>query len=572
MKITTRRVRYAAATAAGLAGWGWLASTGLTGQTSAAATITIGASGVAGWHRWRRHHRPGMANAWQVWRSSGAWAMRRRAKVLRPSLAGRPLTERWRVPLNTICTPLCKVGRQTVYTSVEESTLRIGIPGVGKSAELACKILDAPGAVVVTSTATDLHDSTWRLRAQRGKVHLFNPGGLAGLASTLRWSPLSGCQDPDTASRRAADLMGPPEDGEGKRWHVQAQAVLVGLLHAAALVGARMRDVQQWVADPDTTLPLVVQCLATSPQRDEMIRQVANVFRMNQRTRDGVLLPLNPVLSWLSRPVAAACGDPSRNDDEQLDIRRFVNHAETLYLLGDDDGALAPLVGALTAEIAHQARHYAATLPGGRLDPALTLILDEVALICPVPLDRWLSELRKRNIIIHAACQGLGQLRQRWGKDGASMILNSARAVLLYGGAKDADDLAMFAALAGDRDEKTGDGGVRRVPVIEPSELSELPDFHVLVIRRGMPVALGRTPQVWRRRDVKKAGRAARSCRQKPTGFDGKLAGSVTANPRQDRGVGDGKIRSAVPSQQSTPTDWRDVNGRTPVTAKRQPP
>jgi type IV secretory pathway TraG/TraD family ATPase VirD4 len=147
------------------------------------------------------------------------------------------------------------------------------------------------------------------------------------------------------------------------------------------------------------------------------------------------------------------------------------------------------------------------------------MVLDEIALVCPVPLDRWMAELRKRSITIHAACQGLGQLRQRWGDDGASMIVNSAAAVLVFGGAKDASDLAMFGQLAGERDEVTevrdADGNVtststRRVPVIAASHLASLKNHHALLIRRGMPVALARTPIAWKRRDVRRAAVAER--------------------------------------------------------------
>ena len=47
---------------------------------------------------------------------------------------------------------------------------------------LAGQIIDAPGAVLVTSTRTDLLDQTGPLRAQRGPVYVFNPVGL-GLPS-----------------------------------------------------------------------------------------------------------------------------------------------------------------------------------------------------------------------------------------------------------------------------------------------------------------------------------------------------------------------------------------------------
>src|SRR6202008_4829209 len=169
---------------------------------------------------------------------------------------------------------------------------------------------------------------------------------------------------------------------------------------------------------------------------------------------DGVMLAIAPALAWTTLPAAVVAGDPDPAGP-QFTVADLTDRAGALYLLG------------------YEARATAATRPGGRLDPGMTLCLDEVALVCPTPLDRWMAELRKRSIVIHAACQGLGQLRQRWGDNGASLILNSAAAVLVFGGCKDARDLDQFGKLTGEREEIThprdADGRVaststRRVP------------------------------------------------------------------------------------------------------------
>jgi hypothetical protein len=95
--------------------------------------------------------------------------------------------------------------------------------------------------------------------------------------------------------------------------------------------------------------------------------------------------------------------------------------------------------------------------------------------------------------------------------------------VLVFGGAKDPDDLALFGRLAGERDDLTevrdADGKVmststRRVPVISASHLASLKNHHALLVRRGMPVALARTPIAWKRRDVRQALAAERKAAQ----------------------------------------------------------
>lgn len=479
---------------------------------------------IGKWDRRTRRHK-GTASRWDLLRTSSAWAMRRQAAVLRPSLKDVSWVARMRTPVISYATPLCRVGRQTVWTSGQESTLRIGIPGTGKTAELACRVLDAPGGVVVTSTATDLYQLTAPLRAKRGPVQVFNPGSLGGVASTLRWSPLSGCADPVVAARRANDLMGPTsESAEGARWEEQGRRVLAVLLHAAALGGHRLADVHAWIADPDRGRAEIMPALERSPRAAEMLRAAQQAIGVTPRTRDGVMLAIAPALAWVTQPAAAGCGDPAPSE-AAFSVTDLTDRAGALYLLGDDDGVVAPLTGALTAEITWQARALAASRLDGRLDPGLTLALDEIALVCPTPLDRWMSELRKRSIVIHAACQGIGQLRQRWGVNGASMIINSASVVMLYGGCKDPQDLALFATLIGDRDEIShtwdADGNVtstttRRVPVIPPAMLAALPNHQVLLVRRGMPVALAETPIAWRRKDVRRASKKPSTVRLRP--------------------------------------------------------
>ncbi|WP_432838903.1 type IV secretory system conjugative DNA transfer family protein [Dactylosporangium sp. CA-092794] len=500
------------------AGYGY--ALGVAGVATAAGTVyhrfrggAAGSNRLIG--RWDRNstRNGGTASRWQILTTSSRWAMYRRAAVLRPSLRDAGWWQRWRTPALSYATPLCTVGRHTVWTSCEESTLRIGIPGTGKTAELACRVIDAPGGALVASTAADLYELTAQLRARRGPVTVFNPGGIGGVASTLRWSPLAGCGDPATAARRAADLIGPTGSEEGERWNIHARRALSVFLHAAALGGYRIRDIQRWVANPDGAGGQVVAALAASPNAAEMLLVAEQTLRMTARTRDGVMLALAPAVAWVTHPAAAACGDADPAAADTL-VADLTDRAGTLYLLGDEDGTVGPLVAALTAEIVHRARATAAARPGGRLDPGLALVLDEVALICPTPLDRWMAELRKRSIVVHAACQGLGQLRQRWGVDGAAMILNAAAAVLVFGGCKDPRDLAAFTDLAGERDVTTttrdADGRVsssttRRAPVISAAMLAGLPNHRAMLIRRGMPVALAATPIVWRRRDVRRA-------------------------------------------------------------------
>lgn len=487
---------------------GWRTATRFTGST---ATLD----------RWSRHgHRhDGMASTGDLVRVASAWAMHRRAAVLRPSLATESWWRRWSTPAREYATRVARVGWLGIWSPAEDVTLRLGGPRTGKTGELACRIIDAPGAVVATSTRTDLIALTGALRTRRGPVHVFNPSGLGGLASTVKFSPLLGCRSPRVAADRAADLVaasgnsGTSGGGDREWWAGQARDVLAVLLHAAALVDETMHTVAHWVAAPADAQPHVLRALDRSPQAAAMRETAIGFFQTNDRTQTSITTSIRPALGWLADDTAAGCAEGGPGD--MLDVEQFLTERGTLYLLGAEDAIVAPLVASLTAEIARTARRVAGEA-GGRLDPPLTLALDEAALICPVPLDRWTADMGGRNITIHIGAQSRAQLRQRWGTDGAAAILNNAATILVFGGMRDPDDLNTFSALSGERDDVTYNrdphgtitgSTTRRVPVLTPAQLANLPARRVMVIRRGAPVSIGRVQMAWQRRTVRRANR-----------------------------------------------------------------
>jgi type IV secretion system protein VirD4 len=503
--------------------WPWLLITGVLvvlGVVGVWRTRRGGSAGLV--HRWarkgRRNH--GLASPWAILRVASALAMRPKVSVLRPGLR-RLGWRRWFVPARELATPLARVGWLRVWSPVEDVTLRIGGPRTGKTGELCGRILDAPGAVITTSTRTDMIELTAACRSKLGPVHVFNPSGMGELASTITFDPLSGCSDPRTATSRATDLLAAgaaPGGNSGDRqyWTEQARRVLAALMHAAALGGASMTDVLAWVADPDTAAAAVQQFLRRSPQ-PAYESDAGQFFDTNDRTRSSICATIMPALGWLTDATAAAAA--AQGGD--FNVAELLNSRGTVYMLGADDGPVAPLVTALTGHIAREARRIAATdselASHGRLDPPLTMVLDEAALICPIPLDNWTSDMGGRNVTIHIGAQSRAQLRQRWGDTGAAAILNNTATLLIYGGTRDHDDLTAYSTLTGERYEETptwdDDGMVRsltrhRVPVLSPAQIAQLPTRHVVIIRRGMAPAVGTVQMAWKRPDVKAARRA----------------------------------------------------------------
>lgn len=177
----------------------------------AVVAVFLGVLGIAGFFVWRSisrarskvdpHRLAGTATASEVARVASAKALVKKASTLRPSLTGKPAPGDVGYLLGS-----GKGGQ--VWATVEDSILLIGPPRSGKGLHIVINaILDAPGAVITTSTRPDNLTATLKARARSGKVAVFDPQQLApGLPAGMRWSPVRGCQDPLTAMIRAKGL------------------------------------------------------------------------------------------------------------------------------------------------------------------------------------------------------------------------------------------------------------------------------------------------------------------------------------------------------------------------------
>ena len=130
-------------------------------------------------------------------------------------------------------------------------------PSTYKTAFLADVILRYPGPVIATTTKADIYRLTSAVRAQHGRVHVFNPQHIGGVASTFCWSP-SPAGPPATAIRRAdAFAFAVSQKGveDGTFWSAKASDYLRGYFHAAALARYDLRAVAAWVSGADPDVP-----------------------------------------------------------------------------------------------------------------------------------------------------------------------------------------------------------------------------------------------------------------------------------------------------------------------------
>lgn len=441
----------------------------------------------------------GTANASEVAAAASPRSLLKRSETLRPSLR-KPTPGQVGYLLGHAH------GRQ-VWASVEDSMLVLGPPRSGKGLHLVVNaVLDAPGAVVTTSTRPDTLAVTMAARAKVGPVAVFDPERLVeGLPSGLRWSPIRGCEIPRVAMTRAKGFaagtgLGKGGTENGGFWEGKTRTVLQGLLHAAALDGRTARDLYLWSLSP-TAAGDAVSILSSHPDAAPGWAQaLQGVVHADPRTRDPVWTGVSQSLTCLSDPVVLDCVTPS--PAELFDPVSFLRANGTLYLLATADGAstCASLVAAFVEDLVATAKRLAAVSPGTRLDPPLLLALDEIGNLAPLPaLPGLMSEGGGSGITTMPVLQSLAQARARWGADDAHAIWDSAIVKVVLGGTSSASDLRDLSLLLGERDDDTdswtvGDHGTRslqrstrRVPVMPPEAIRTLPFGTGLVLLRSAP-------------------------------------------------------------------------------------
>lgn len=473
-----------------------------------AATLIVGGSAL-GWWVWRffrEHGRQvetdpfriaGIATRSEVARAASEKALLRRAMHLRASLDHAYAEEvGYRIGASR--------GTE-VWASVEDSILLIGPPRSGKGAHIVINaILDAPGAVVTTSTRPDNLTATLRARQKTGPVAVFDPQHLAeGVPSGLRWSPIRGCDDPLTAMIRATGLAagtGLSAGGVegGGFWEGKTRTALQALLHAAALDHRGPGELFRWTLDPSAAADAVAILSANPRAAVGWADALQAMIDSDPRTRDSIWQGVSLSMAALADPRVLDAVSP--HEGENFDPEAFLRAKGTLYLLATGAGAnnSAALVAAFVEDLVEAARRIAARSAGARLDPPLLLALDEVGNLAPLPsLPTLMAEGGGTGITTMPVLQSLAQARDKWSEHAADAIWDASIVKIILGGASNSRDLHDLTTLIGERDEVTdsttiGDHGsrsaqrsIRRVPIMPPDAIRTLPFGTALVLLRS---------------------------------------------------------------------------------------
>ena len=386
-----------------------------------------------------------------------------------------------------------------VWGTWEDMHIDIWGPRTGKTTSRAIPaILDAPGAVLVTSNKRDVLDATRQPRTAAGDVWVFDPQGLAGEHPDWWWDPLSYVTD-EVKAARLAEHFATGSRAPGARtdafFDPAGQYVLAALLLAAACDHRPITDVYTWLTRPtdDTAVDLLRD--AGYPLTAE---QLAGHISAPDRQRGGVFGTAAQMASCLTNRQAAQWVTPNGSKRPEFDPHTFVTGTHTLYLLSREGrGSAGPLTTALTVAVIEAAEDLARTSPGGRLPVPLLGVLDEAANVCRwKDLPELYSHFGSRGIVLMTILQSWSQGVDVWGQSGMRKLWSAANVAVYGGGVKETDFLDMLSRLIGDYDKHTrsvssGRGHrsvteqLSRERIMDPADLAALPPGRAVVLASG---------------------------------------------------------------------------------------
>jgi type IV secretory pathway TraG/TraD family ATPase VirD4 len=341
----------------------------------------------------------------------------------------------------------------------EQAVLVLGPPRAGKTTAVAIpNVLAAPGAVAVTSTKPDVLAATLGARRARGNCWLLDPSGTVAApsgVSRLRWSPVASAASWDEALVLARAMAGAARPGrpagESAHWIERAEALLAPLLHAGHLTGAGMETVLRWVLRQDLA---PAQTVLVAHGVDTGGDVLAGLAATDPRELSGIWSSAAGVLAaYRSDAVLDSCATPN------FDPRQLVSTADTVYVCAPAryQQLVAPIVVAFLEQVRAGAyARSAAAVAGGRAAPVpVTLVLDELANIAPLPdLPAMISEGGSQGLLTLACLQDLSQARERWGR-AADGFLSLFGTKLVLPGIGDLGTLELVSRLGGEIDVPT---------------------------------------------------------------------------------------------------------------------
>ncbi|GAA3145458.1 type IV secretory system conjugative DNA transfer family protein [Streptomyces rectiviolaceus] len=283
-------------------------------------------------------------------------------------------------------------------------------------------IRDAEGAALVLTSDPTLWEETKDARAKLGPVLVYDPSHLCDTPARMHWSPTKDCEDKATAAERATALLAAirPTAKLDSTVSDTAETLLRSFLHAAAVDGRSVKHVHRWAQGTgvqDAVRILRTHQKAASGAAGEL---EAALTAYPERRDIAQELTARALSALFTLNVRESC-TPNRTDALTLDS--FIDEGGTLFVVGEaiedpkspkGPGAM-PLLTALASSVVEHGRRMAERSSSGRLDPPMTLVLDDVAAVAPLPqLPELLSTGADRGLPTLALLRSREQARTRW--------------------------------------------------------------------------------------------------------------------------------------------------------------
>lgn len=279
------------------------------------------------------------------------------------------------------------------------------------------RITETEGAALVVTSSPTLWAETKDARAKLGPVLLYDPSHLCDTPARMHWNPAEGCADRDTAAARAIALLAPvrPQSRMDAAVADTAETLLRSWLQAAALDERPFKQLHRWTQGNCAQDP--VRILRTHPQAAPgSAGELESALTAHPERRELAQSLTSRALSCLtSIHIREAC-NPNRTDS--LTLASFLAEGGSLYVVGEPledprthPGAM-PLLTALASHVVEHGRRMAARSSHGRLDPPLSLVLDDVAAVAPIP--QLPDLLADGTLPLLALCRSREQARARW--------------------------------------------------------------------------------------------------------------------------------------------------------------
>ncbi|MEU6221929.1 type IV secretory system conjugative DNA transfer family protein [Streptomyces sp. NPDC047022] len=319
----------------------------------------------------------------------------------------------------SVAAPVATVTAATSPALPSSASVVLGAPDT-RHPIAAQAVRDAEGPVLVITSSPALWSETKDARAKLGPVLLYDPSHLCDTPARLHWAPSSGCEDRATAAARAVALLTPvrPTARIDQAVADVAETLLRSYLHAAAVEGRTIRHIHRWAQG--TQVQEAVRALRTNPKAASGAAGELEAALTSHPERKDMAqeLTARALSSLFTVHIREAC-TYNRNDGIALDS--FVDEGGTLYVLGESiedprqhPGAM-PLLTALASSVVERGRRMAERSSSGRLDPPMTLVLDDVAAVAPLPqLPELLSRGAERGLPTLALLRSREQARARW--------------------------------------------------------------------------------------------------------------------------------------------------------------